>query len=48
MEREVVEAAKNADIHERILTFPDLYNTQVSLSFPSYLVFFFRGNEIEN
>ncbi|XP_065206323.1 ATP-binding cassette sub-family B member 6 [Planococcus citri] len=28
-DREVVEAAKNADIHERILTFPDLYNTQV-------------------
>ena len=27
---EVIAAAKCADIHDRILTFPDLYNTQVS------------------
>lgn len=26
---EVIEAAKNADIHERILTFPEAYDTQV-------------------
>ena len=29
-ESDVIAAAKNADIHQRILTFPDLYNTQVS------------------
>lgn len=26
---EIVNAAENADIHERILTFPDKYDTQV-------------------
>lgn len=26
---DIIAAAKSADIHERILAFPDLYNTQV-------------------
>lgn len=28
-EADIIAAAKSADIHERILTFPDLYETQV-------------------
>lgn len=28
---EVIEAAKNADIHERILSFPNGYETQVNV-----------------
>lgn len=27
---DVIEAARGADIHEKILTFPDQYETQVS------------------
>lgn len=34
-EADVITAAKNADIHERILTFPDSYETQVhKIGFP--------------
>lgn len=28
---DVISAAKNADIHNKILTFPDAYDTQVSI-----------------
>lgn len=27
---DIISAAKNADIHDRILTFPDAYDTQVN------------------
>lgn len=35
---EVFDAARKADIHSRIETFPDGYNTQV----PTYLCIFYR------
>lgn len=40
---EIVAAARNSDIHERILTFPDAYNTQVG---EYYVVSFSTCKEI--